>query len=115
MPLSTDQYYDTPFLLSQAEALSARETGVFKYVLLDDFKFSVQAISSVTIYVSRFTSRLGPDNIYRISRTEDLGTLDIYDTSFTTTKPNGLAEILERRLNDPEAISKMRYYIDVPA
>ena len=115
MPLGMDQCCDTPYLLSQAEALGARETGVFKYVLPDDFEFSAQAISSVTTRVSRFTSRLGPDDIHRISRTEDLGTLDICNTSFTATEPDELAEILERRLDDPEAMSKMRYCTDVPA
>ncbi|KAK5224213.1 hypothetical protein LTR47_009970, partial [Exophiala xenobiotica] len=115
MPLNMDQCRDMPFLLSQAEALGARETGIFKYVLPDDFDFSVHAAPSVATRVSRFTSSLGQDDILRISRTEDLETLDIGDASFIHTKPDELARILERRLTDSEAISKMRYCTDIPA
>jgi hypothetical protein len=49
MPSNIDQCRDTPFLLSQAEVLGARETGLFRYVLPDDFQFNAQAVSSVTI------------------------------------------------------------------
>ncbi|KAK5203012.1 hypothetical protein LTR41_011236 [Exophiala xenobiotica] len=115
MPLNKDQCRDTPFLLSQAEALGARETGIFKYVLPDDFDVSVQAVPGDVTRVSRFTSRLGPDDILCISRTEDLDTLEISDTSFIPTKPDELAGMLERRLTDSEAISKMRYCTDIQA
>nr|KAK5432400.1 hypothetical protein LTR18_011101 [Exophiala xenobiotica] len=116
MPLNMDQCRDTPFLLSQAEALGARETGIFKYVLPDDFDFSsAHTVLSVATRVSRFTSRLGQDDILRISRAEALETLDIGDTSFIPTKPDDLAGMLECRLTNSEAISKMRYCTDVPA
>ncbi|KAK5562489.1 hypothetical protein LTR43_011904 [Exophiala xenobiotica] len=116
MPLNMHQCRDTPFLLSQAEALGARETGIFKYVLPDDFDFSsAHTVLSVATRVSRFTSRLGQDDILRISRAEALETLDIGDTSFIPTKPDDLAGMLECRLTNSEAISKMRYCTDVPA
>jgi hypothetical protein len=80
-----DQCRDTPFLLSQAEALGARETGIFKYVLPGDVDSSAQAVHGNDTLVSRFTSRLGQDDILYISRTEEIGTLDIGDTSFNPT------------------------------
>ncbi|KAK5215053.1 hypothetical protein LTR72_011866 [Exophiala xenobiotica] len=89
MPSNMDQCRDTPFLFAQAEALGARETGDY--------------------------NRLGPDDIFHISRTEDPETLEISETSFTPTEPDELSEMLERRLADPEAISKMRYCTDLPA
>ena len=115
MPLNMDQYRDTPFLFSQAEALSARKRGVFKYVLLGDFKLSAHAVPSITTRISKFRSRLGPDDIFHISRTEDPETLKISETSFTPTEPDELSKILERCLADPKAINKIRYYTDLSA
>ncbi|KIW24823.1 uncharacterized protein PV07_10513 [Cladophialophora immunda] len=115
MPLNMDQCRDTPFLFSQAEALGARETGVFKYVLPDDFEPGTHAVSSITTRISSFESRLGPDNIFRISRTEDPGTLHISNATFAPMEPDELAEMVERRLTDPEAMSKIRYCTDLPA
>ncbi|KAK5215682.1 hypothetical protein LTR72_011267 [Exophiala xenobiotica] len=113
MPLNMDQCRDTPFLFSQAEALGARETGVFKYVLPGDFELGAHAVPSITTRMSKFGSRLGPDDIFHISRTEDPETLEISETSFTPTEPDELSEILERRLAVPEAMSKMRYCTDL--
>ncbi|KIW79844.1 hypothetical protein Z517_06459 [Fonsecaea pedrosoi CBS 271.37] len=115
MPLDMDQCRDTRFLLSQAEMLGARQTGIFKYVLPGDFDFSAEAAHSVTTCVSSFTSGLGQDGIFCISRQEKLETLDISHTRTIPTEPDELAEMLERRLADPEAVSKMRYCTDTPA
>ena len=115
MPLNMDQCRDTPFLLSQAEALGARETGIFKYVLPGDVDFSAQAVHGNDTLVSRFTSRLGQDDILYISRTEEIGTLDIGDTSFNRTTADALAGMLEHRLANSEAINMMRYCTDSPA
>ncbi|EXJ56203.1 uncharacterized protein A1O5_12659 [Cladophialophora psammophila CBS 110553] len=115
MPLNKDQCRDTPFLLSQAEALGARETGIFKYIIPEDFDLNRHTVRSVATRVSRFTSRIDPEGVFCISRTEDLETLDISDTSFISTEPDELAEMLEGRLADPAAISKMRYCTDIPA
>lgn len=115
MPSSMDQCRDTPFLLSQAEALGSRKTGIFKYVLPEDFRFDAHAVSSVTTQVSRFTSRLGPDDFDHISRTENLEALEFSNPSSTAAEPDELAETLESRLADPGAMSKMRYCTDIPA
>ncbi|KAK5263021.1 hypothetical protein LTR96_011536 [Exophiala xenobiotica] len=115
MPLNMDQCRDTPFLLSQAEALGARETGIFKYVLPGDLDFSAQAIHGNDTLVSRFTSRLGQDDILYISRTEETDTLDIGDTRFIPTTADALAGMLEHCLTNSEAISMMRYCTDIPA
>ncbi|KAK5310967.1 hypothetical protein LTR93_011873 [Exophiala xenobiotica] len=105
MPLNMDQCRDTPFLLSQAEALGARETGIFKYVLPGYVDFSAQAVHGNDTLVSRFTSRLGQNDILYISRTEETDTLDIGDTRFIPTTADALAGMLEHRLTNSEAIS----------
>ncbi|OAP54093.1 hypothetical protein AYL99_11628 [Fonsecaea erecta] len=115
MPLDMDQCRDMPFLFSQAVALGARKTGVFKFVLPDDFEPGSHAVSSITTRISTFESLLGPDNIFRISRTEDRETLYISHATFAPMEPDELAEMVERRLGDPEAMSKMRYCADLPA
>ncbi|KAK5188651.1 hypothetical protein LTR92_011333, partial [Exophiala xenobiotica] len=115
VPVNMEQCRNMPFLFSQAEALGARETGVFKYVLPSDFELGAQAVPRITTHMSKFGSRLGPDDIFHISRTEDPETLEISETSFTPTEPDELSEMLERRLADPEAISKMRYCTDLSA
>jgi hypothetical protein len=94
LPSNMDQCRNTPLLLSLAESLGARETGIFKYVLSDDFQFTTQAVSRVTTQVSKFTSSLGPDNILRISRTENLEALDFVETSFIPTETNEIVDIL---------------------
>ncbi|KAK5461849.1 hypothetical protein LTR55_011903, partial [Exophiala xenobiotica] len=115
VPVNMEQCRDMPFLFAQAEALGARETGVFKYVLPSDLELGAHAVPRITTRMSKFGSRLGPDDIFHISRTEDPETPEISETSFTPTEPDELSEMLERRLADPEAISKMRYCTDLPA
>ncbi|KAK5215028.1 hypothetical protein LTR72_011886 [Exophiala xenobiotica] len=115
VPVNMDQCRDMPFLFSQAEALGARETGVFKYVLPSDFETGARALPRITTRMSKFGSRLGPDDIFYISRTENPEALEISETSFTPTEPDELSEMLERRLADPEAMSKMRYCTDLSA
>ncbi|KAK5290563.1 hypothetical protein LTR99_011084 [Exophiala xenobiotica] len=115
VPVNMDQCRDMPFLFSQAEALGARETGVFKYVLPSDFKTNAYTFPKITTRISKFGSRLRPDDIFHISRTEDLETLEVSETSFTPTEADELSEMLERRLADPEAMSKMRYCTDLSA
>ncbi|KIW36900.1 uncharacterized protein PV06_11014 [Exophiala oligosperma] len=115
VPGNMDQCRDMPFLFSQAEALGARETGVFKYVLPSDFKTNAYTFPKITTRISKFGSRLRSDDIFHISRTEDLETLEVSETSFTPIEADELSEMLERRLADPEAMSKMRYCTDLSA
>ncbi|KAJ9493294.1 hypothetical protein H2202_011248 [Exophiala xenobiotica] len=115
VPVNMDQCRDMPFLFSQAEALGARETGVFKYVLPSDFKTNAYTFPKITTHISKFGSRLRPDDIFHISRTEDLETLKVSETSFTPIEADELSEMLERRLADREAMSKMRYCTDLSA
>ncbi|KIX92576.1 uncharacterized protein Z520_11752 [Fonsecaea multimorphosa CBS 102226] len=117
LPSNMAQCHDMPFLLSQAEALGTRETGVFKYVLPGDFESAALTNHTVKTRVSRFSSRLTPKGILHISRTEstDLETLELSDNSCTPRKPDELAEILEGLVADPNALKKMRYATDIPA
>ncbi|KAK5262780.1 hypothetical protein LTR96_011734, partial [Exophiala xenobiotica] len=112
VPMNMEQCRDMPFLFSQAEALGARETGVFKYVLPSDFETDARALPRIT---TLWVSPRARDDIFYISRTEDPETLEISETSFTPTEPDELSEMLERRLADPEAMSKMRYCTDLSA
>ncbi|KAK5218471.1 hypothetical protein LTR47_011715 [Exophiala xenobiotica] len=94
VPVNMEQCRDMPFLFSQAEALGARETGVFKYVLPSDFETGARALPRITTRMSKFGSRLGPDDIFYISRTENPEALEISETSFTPTEPDELSEML---------------------
>ena len=67
-----DQCRDMAFLLAQAEALGARDTKVFEYVLPDNFAHGTNSISSIKARLSRFASRLGATkhSAYRVLKTQ---------------------------------------------
>ena len=115
MPSNMDQCRDAQFLLSQATALGARETGVFKYVLPDDFNLNARIVPSVTTHVSRFKSCPRSDGVFQLCRTDKVETLEICDATFPSLEPCKLAENLENHLVDPVAMEKMRYCTDIPA
>ncbi|KAL6240394.1 hypothetical protein RBB50_012676 [Rhinocladiella similis] len=111
---TSSQYRDIPLLLSEAQKQGARETGVFKYRLPDDLDLATPAVSNDIMRVSRFWS-LDSRGLQRISRTEQMETVTTNNLEAQPAEPAKLAEILEQRLTDPEAMSRMRYCTDLPA
>lgn len=115
MPVNMEQCRDMPFILSQAEKLGARETGVFKYLLPCDFEIATHTIPSGKMRVSRFKSILKGDNTLHIARTEHFETLHTRPDRLTATEPDELADMLERSLTNAKATEKMQYCTDLPA
>jgi hypothetical protein len=115
MPTNMDQCRDMPFILSQAERLGARETGVFKYLLPSDFELSTHAVPSGKMRISRFKSFPKENETLQIARTEHIETLNTGSERFTSTEPHELADILEGYLTNGIATGKMQYCTDLPA
>ncbi|KIW36171.1 uncharacterized protein PV06_11535 [Exophiala oligosperma] len=112
---SSSQYRDIPLLLSEAQKLGARETGVFKYRLPNDLDLATPAVSNDIMKVSRFSPYFDSKGLQRISRTEQMETLKAGNLEAQPAEPAKLAEILEQRLMDPETMSRIRYCTDIPA
>ncbi|KIW35984.1 uncharacterized protein PV06_11704 [Exophiala oligosperma] len=112
---SISQYRDIPLLLSEAQKLGARETGVFKYRLPDDLDLATTAVRKDIMKVSRFSSYFDSRGLQRISRTEQMEAIMTGNLEAQPAEPAKIAEILEQRLTDPEAMSRMRYCTDIPA